>query len=359
MSGDYRGAVPPDMTPVKAGYRMPAEWDHHIATWMQFPTGNFTFGRSGSESLVRYQQAWADVANAVAVFEPVLMVCHPNDMFAAQEMLGDGVELLIETIDDAWARDSGPTFLLDGAGRLGAVDWRFNAWGNGRYLSFENDARIGGVIARASGAVVFESSMVNEGGGIHVDGRGTVMVTETVQLDPDRNPGWSRGQVEEELAGFIGAPNVIWLKRGLTKDYDEFGTSGHVDILATFTPEGSVLVHCQDNPTHPDHEVSSELLATLRGAADAHGQPLRIVEMPAPVTTHANGEIVDWSYINHYVCNGAVLMCAFDDANDDAAAAVLAAAYPGRQVVRVDARLIFECGGGIHCITQQVPGIPR
>ena len=241
-------------------------------------------------------------------------------------------------------------------GRLGAVDWRFNAWGNGEYLSFENDARVGGVIARASGAVVFDSSMVNEGGGIHVDGRGTVIITETVQLDPDRNPGWTKDQVERELSDRLGTTKVIWLRRGLTKDYDQFGTSGHVDILATFTPAGTVLVHCQDDPTHPDHEVSSELLATLGGSTDAAGTPLRIIEVPAPVTTHVEDDIVDWSYINHYVCNGAVIMCAFDDPNDDAAAALLADAYPGRQIVRVDARAIFECGGGIHCITQQVPG---
>ena len=338
------------------GFRMPAEWEPHIATWMQFPTGNFTFGPTGSDSLVRYQQAWAEVANAIAVFEPVLMVCHPNDVFAAQDMLSEGVELFIETIDDAWCRDSGPTFLLDDGGRLGAVDWRFNAWGNGGYLSFENDARVGGVIARASGAVVFDSSMVNEGGGIHVDGRGTVIITETVQLDPDRNPGWTKDQVERELSDRLGTTKVIWLRRGLTKDYDDFGTSGHVDILATFTPAGTVLVHCQDDPTHPDHEVSSELLATLGGSTDAAGTPLRIIEVPAPVTTHVEDDIVDWSYINHYVCNGAVIMCAFDDPNDDVAAALLADAYPGRQIVRVDARAIFECGGGIHCITQQVPG---
>ena len=192
-----------------------------------------------------------------------------------------------------------------------------------------------------------------------MDGRGTVIVTETVQLDPDRNPGWTKERVEQELASTIGVTNVIWLQRGLTKDYDEFGTSGHVDILATFTPTGTVLVHSQDDPTHPDHEVSSELLATLRAATDANGNALRIVEVPAPVTTHTDDGIVDWSYINHYVCNGAVIMCTFDDANDDAAAALLAEAYPGRQIVRIDARPVFECGGGIHCITQQVPGRPQ
>lgn len=344
-----------DGTPRDAGYRMPAEWEPHVATWMQFPTGNFTFGPSGSESLDRYQQAWATVANAVARFEPVLVAVNPDDVDAARDHLGEGAEIYVTAIDDAWCRDSGPTFLVDGSGGLAAAHWRFNAWGNGKYLSHEHDARVGAVIAAASGARIFESAMVNEGGGIHVDGAGTVIITETVQLDPDRNPGWTARQVEDELAAMIGVRKVIWLPRGLTKDYDEFGTSGHVDILATFTPTGKVLVHRQQDPAHPDHAVSDEIIAVLRSSTDSAGRALDVVEVAAPVTGWEDDQPVDWSYINHYVCNGAVIMCAFDDPNDDAAAAQLAAAYPGREIVRVDARPIFECGGGIHCITQQVP----
>ena len=334
---------------------MPAEWEPHVATWMQFPTGNFTFGPSGSESLDRYQQAWAAVANAVARFEPVLVAVNPDDVDAARDHLGEGAEIYVTAIDDAWCRDSGPTFLVDGRGGLAAAHWRFNAWGNGKYLSHEHDARVGAVIAAASGARIFESAMVNEGGGIHVDGAGTVIITETVQLDPDRNPGWTAQQVEEELAAMIGVQKVIWLPRGLTKDYDEFGTSGHVDILATFTPTGKVLVHRQQDPAHPDFAVSDEIISVLRGSVDAHGRALDVVEVAAPVTGWEDDRPVDWSYINHYVCNGAVIMCAFDDPGDQRAAEVLAKAYPGREIVLVDARPIFARGGGIHCITQQQP----
>ncbi|MGA1362103.1 MAG: agmatine deiminase family protein [Ilumatobacteraceae bacterium] len=342
-------------SPRELGYRMPAEWDPHIATWMQFPTANFTFGEEGSESLASCREKWAEVANTVSRFEPVLMVCRPEDVAIARDLLGEGVEILAEPIDDAWARDSGPTFLVDGNGGLGAVHWTFNAWGNGRFLSHGNDARIGGVIARASGARVFASPMVNEGGGIHTDGNGTVMVTRTVQLDPDRNPGWTQQQVEDELSRTLGVSKVIWLERGLTRDYGEFGTSGHVDILATFAVDGSVLVHDQRDPSHPDHAVSREIVDVLSRSVDAAGQPLRVVPVPAPLRGHDDGGPVDWSYINHYVCNGAVIMCTFDDPNDDIAAGILAAAYPGRDIVRVDARAVFERGGGIHCITQQVP----
>jgi agmatine deiminase len=349
------GGVTGAPSPRDAGFRMPAEWEPHLATWMQFPTGNMTFGPAGSESLRRFQEKWAEVANTVSRYEPVLMVCHPEDLAVARTLLGEGVETLVDPVDDGWARDSGPTFLIDGNGGLGAVHWRFNAWGKGDRHLFENDARIGGVIARASGARVFESSLTNEGGGIHVDGRGTVLVTETVQLDPDRNPGWSRSQVEDELALTLGVSKVIWLRRGLTRDYSDFGTRGHVDILATFTPTGTVLVHDQQDPNHPDHEVSREISAALSVARDASGGPLQIVHLPAPATGFDESGPVDWSYINHYVCNGAVVMCTFDDPHDEQAAALLAEAYPGRDLVAVDAREIFECGGGIHCITQQVP----
>ena len=349
------GAVTEHESPRELGFRMPAEWEPHIATWMQFPTANLTFGPAGSESLSACQEKWAEVANTVSRFEPVLMVCRPDDVDSARDLLGEGVEVFVQPVDDAWARDSGPTFLVDGRGALGAVHWRFNAWGNGDRFPHEDDARIGGVIARASGARVFGSTMVNEGGGIHVDGRGTVMVTRTVQLDPDRNPGWTQQQVEDELARTLGVTKVIWLERGLTRDYGEFGTSGHVDILATFAPDGTVLVHDQRDVTHPDHEVSRGIVDVLGRSADAQGNQLRVTRVPAPVRGFDDGGPVDWSYINHYVCNGAVIMCTFDDPNDAIAKDILAAAYPGREIVPVDARAVFERGGGIHCITQQVP----
>jgi agmatine deiminase len=199
--------------------------------------------------------------------------------------------------------------------------------------------------------------MVNEGGGIHVDGEGTVMITATVQLDPFRNPTMNSESVETELKAYLGVEKVIWLPRGLTKDYDRFGTRGHVDILATFARPGVVLAHSQLDPTHPDYEVCQENLAILRASSDAKGRPLEVIEIPAPRTTHVDGEIVDWGYINHYVCNGAVILCTFDDPNDEAALELMAKAYPGREIVGHDARSIFECGGGIHCITQQQPAV--
>ncbi len=335
---------------------MPPEWARHERTWMEFPSANETFG--DGDELTHYRSVWAGVSNEIARFEPVSVVCNVGEADVARAMLRPAIEVHETPTNDAWLRDSGPTFLMHPDGRLGATHWRFNAWGNAGFSQFDDEQHVGVFVAGLAGAELFSSSMINEGGGIHVDGAGTVMITETVQLDPGRNPTFNAEQVELELKSFLGASKVIWLPRGLTKDYDRFGTRGHVDIIATFASPGVVLSHVQRDPQHPDFEVCREYLGVLRASTDANGQPLQVVEVPAPETTHCDGEIVDWSYINHYVCNDAVILCAFDDPNDEVAAEILATAYPGRQIVLHDARDIFECGGGIHCITQQQPAIP-
>jgi agmatine deiminase len=203
------------------------------------------------------------------------------------------------------------------------------------------------------------SALVNEGGGFHVDGEGTVLLTETVQLDPGRNPGATKESVEAHIHAVLGTTKAIWLPRGLTRDYGEFGTRGHVDIVAAFAGPGTVLLHRQDNPAHPDHEVYPELREALEGQTDAQGRPLRIIDVPAPTALKDDEGFVDWSYINHYVANNVVVLCSFDDPNDSIAAGILQRAYPGRAVELVDARDIFAFGGGIHCITQQQPAAAR
>ena len=199
---------------------------------------------------------------------------------------------------------------------------------------------------------------MNEGGGIHTDGAGSVLVTRTVQLDPGRNPGWTAADVEAELARTIGATRVIWLSRGLTRDSETYGTRGHVDLLATFTAPGRLLVHDQRDPAHPDHEISLGLIGQLSEETDASGRRLQVTPLPAPATLRDGSGWVDHSYVNHFVLNGAVVAGVFADPADAAALEILADAYPGREVVAVDARPLFARGGGVHCITQQQPRVP-
>ena len=208
------------------------------------------------------------------------------------------------------------------------------------------------------GAELVSSVLVNEGGGIHVDGEGTVLLTETVQLDPRRNPYADRARVEAELQRTIGATHAIWLPRGLTRDYDDFGTNGHVDIVATIPSAGRLLLHAQTDPAHPDFAVSASLRELLAGETDAAGRPFEIVDLPAPQTLRDDEGFVDCSYVNHLVVNDGVIACGFGEERADAVAReVLADAYPGRRVVTVDSRPIFARGGGIHCITQQQPAV--
>lgn len=345
-------------TPIAAdGWSMPAEWAPHERTWMAFPTQGYTLGDTAAEA-DSARRTWAAVANATAAFEPVSMVVTPDDHQIARDLLDSAVELQEAPLNDAWMRDMGPSFVLSHDGsRLGAVDWVFNGWGAQTWASWEYDEKVGRLVAGLAGAEVVSSPLVNEGGGFHIDGEGTVLLTETVQLDPSRNPGATRESVQAEFTRCIGADTFIWLPRGLTRDYHDFGTRGHVDIVATFPSPGVVLVHRQEGNAHPDFAVSEVIIEGLRGAVDSAGRTLQIIEIPAPATLHDEDGLVDYSYVNHLVVNGGVVACIFDDANDDRALDVLRQVYPGRDVVGVDARELFARGGGIHCITQQQPAL--
>ncbi|MEV8271985.1 agmatine deiminase family protein [Microbacterium sp. NPDC077184] len=338
---------------------MPAETDPHERTWMAFPREGFTLGEDAREREEGYA-AWTAVAHAIVEFEPVTMVVDPTEMARARRMLSGEVEIIEAPIDEFWMRDMGPTFVVDDArpGTLGAVDWIFNGWGAPNWAEWRKSALIGRFVGEHLGIEVIDSLLVNEGGGIHVDGAGTVLLTETVQLDPRRNPFADRARVESEMARTIGATDAIWLSRGLTRDYDDMGTNGHVDIVATLTSPDHVLLHEQQDPDHPDFAVSRQIRGELEAAFAARGRDVTITGLPAPATLRDDSGWVDWSYVNHLAVNGGVIACGFgEDAGDARARDILAAAYPGRRVVTVDARPLFDRGGGIHCITQQQPAV--
>ena len=333
---------------------MPSETAPQDRVWMAFPTGGYTLGDTEEEAHAA-RSTWAAVANAILEFEPVTMVVAPDDVETAARYLDPRVEVLTAELNDAWMRDIGPSFVLDANKQLGAVDWIFNGWGGQDWAAWDKDSLIAEFVTGGAKAQHLPSGIVNEGGGIQVDGEGTVLVTETVQLDQGRNPGLTKADIEEELARTIGATHVVWLPRGLTRDSEKFGTRGHVDIVAAIPSPGTLLVHTQQNPEHPDYKVSREIIDFLRTTHDAAGREWNIIEVPAPETLIDDEGYVDYSYINHLVVNGGVIACSFNDPMDEKALRILADAYPGRRVVSVDARELFARGGGIHCITQQQP----
>ena len=344
-------------------WRMPAETAPHERTWMAFPREGETLGETAAEREEGYA-TWAATAHAIAEFEPVTMLVDPSEMSRARTMLGSsgqhGIEIVEVPVDEFWLRDSGPTFVVDDTRPeiLGAVTWIFNGWGDQDWADWRLSAQHGAFITAQLGAERISSLLVNEGGGIHVDGEGTVLLTDTVQLDPRRNRYASREAVEAEMARTLGATHAVWLPRGLTRDSERFGTNGHVDIVATIPSPGTLLLHTQVDPAHPDHAVTRELRAVLAAQTDAAGLRFEIVELPAPATLRDADGFVDWSYVNHLVVNDGVIACGFGEETADARAReILAAAYPGRRVVTVDARPIFARGGGVHCITQQQPRV--
>lgn len=338
-------------------WTMPPETAPQDRIWMCFPRECATLGETSAEREAGYA-AWTAVAHAIAEFAPVSMIVDPTETARAGAMLGSGIEQVSRQIDDFWMRDSGPTFVHAADGSLAAVDWIFNTWGQNAHGEATVDRGLASFVAGLVGAPVIPSLLVNEGGGLHVDGEGTILLTETVQLDPGRNPHADAARVEAEMARTLGTRKAIWMKRGLTRDYDAFGTRGHVDIVATFPAPGRVLIHDQRDASHPDHAVTAEVRAILSAATDARGRKLEIIDLPAPATLRDAHDWIDYSYINHLVVNGGVIACGFGEARADTQARdILSAAYPGRKVVTVDARELFARGGGVHCITQQQPKV--
>jgi agmatine deiminase len=341
-------------------WRMPHEGAPHDRTWMAFPAEGKTLGDDAVAAEATFA-AWSAVANAIVDFEPVSILVDPAQLDRARRMLSSEVEIVEAPVDEFWFRDHGPTFVVDDdrPGVLGAVDWVFNGWGDRGWSDFSKSAEHARIVAGIVGAELVSSVLVNEGGGFHVDGEGTVLLTETVQLDKRRNPYADKARVEAEFARTLGTTKAIWLPRGLTRDYDDFGTNGHVDIVAEIAAPGTLLLHRQDDPEHPDYQVSRELKALLTGQTDAAGRTLQIVDLPAPTVIRDEEGFVDYSYVNHLVVNGGIIACGFGDDRADAQARdILEAAYPGnRRAVTVDARPIFANGGGIHCITQQQPTV--
>jgi len=328
-------------------WKMPAEWERHERTWLSFPANEYATPAEDS------YKAWSEVANAASEYEPVTVLVDPAQEQIAKKYLSSEITTLICDLDDSWVRDNGATFVVNTEnGKLGAIDWRFNGWGSLPVEDYQKDDLVAAVMANRAQAEIIRSEMVNEGGGIHVNGSGLLLVTETVQLGVERNPDWTKAEVEQELKEKLGVNDIVWIRRGLTRDYEAYGTKGHIDIVACFSDEQTILMHDQQDQNHPDYTVSHEVAARL-----AELQNINLIKVPAPKVLKDQRCFVDYSYINHYILNGAVLLCAFDDANDAEAKAILAEAYPGREIRLIDARPIFAKGGGIHCITQQQPAV--
>jgi agmatine deiminase len=331
--------------PVDDGYRMPPEWAPHTRCWMSWPCTEEVF-----PDLPAGRRAYAAVARAIAGFEPLTMVANPGDAAEAQQLCGDGVDVLALEIDDAWARDTGPTYLVDGRGNLAGVDWPFNNYGE-LDPNYHNDKLLARRLLEHSGGRRFEAPFILEGGAIHTDGQGTLLTTENVVLNPNRNPGLTKADADEVFRSHLGVENVIWLDKAL--EFDD--TDGHVDNLACFVRPGVVAALVAEDPTDTQYAPLQENLQRLRRATDVEGRSLEIIEIVQPGRREFMGERVPCSYINFYIANGGIVLPVFDDPADQAAVETLERIFPDRSVVTVPGFDIARSGGCIHCITQQEP----
>ena len=351
-------------------FYMPAEYAPHEGTLLIWPVRPGSWPHGGRAA----QRAFCQIMEALLPREKVWLLADRDHLAEARSAAPAGVEVLEIDSDDAWARDVGPTFLIDGqGGRLG-VDWQFNAWGgevDGLYAHWERDDLLASRFCRALGDPVRDAHpFVLEGGSIHSDGQGTILTTESCLRSAGRNPQMTKAEIEAKLLETLGAEKVVWLPRGIFNDE----TNEHVDNICCFAGPAEVILAWTDDENDPQYPLSHACEAALRAATDAQGRPFTIHRLPIPKTpitvreadltgyvfeegedVRAVGERLAASYVNFYIGNGVVLVPQFGDDHDEKALEILGKLFPIRKVVPIAARDILLGGGNIHCITQQVP----
>ncbi|MEO8604802.1 MAG: agmatine deiminase family protein [bacterium] len=331
---------------------MPAEWEPHAATWLSWPHKE----SSWPGKLERIPRYWVEMVRALVVGEVVnILVNEWAPAAQVRELLQRaGVDLARVRLhevptDDAWMRDHGPTFVTCGGDTV-LVDWRYNAWG-GKYPPWEHDDCVPRRLAEILGLPRVEPGIVLEGGSIDVDGAGTLLTTEQCLLNPNRNPTLSRAQIEQQLCDQLGARRVLWLGDGILGD----DTDGHVDDLTRFVAPATVVTVVEDDPADPNHAVLADNLERLHRMRDAADRPLRIFTLPMPPPLEHEGQRLPASYANFYIGNAAVLAPVFGGPRDAEVVATLAALFPTRSIVPVDATDLVWGLGAFHCVTQQQP----
>lgn len=320
---------------------MPAEWAPHERTIMCWPARDSMW----RERFAQAQADHAEVANAIAAFEPVMMVADPRHADEARRRCGENVEVVELPIDDSWARDSGPIFVT-GDGERAGVQFGFNGWGE-KYRPYDQDARFATRALETLGEQRRDAThFVLEGGSIAVDGEGTLVTTEQCLFEEHRNPRLAREEIEAELRAHLGVERVVWLGLGLVEDGD---TDGHVDNICAFVAPGRVVLQTVTDEANPNFEPCQDNLRRLRDAG------IEVTELPwLPYVPGADPAVVV-PYTNFYVCNGGLIVPTRGEETDGEALALLESLYPGREAVAVAGETLALGGGGVHCITQQVP----
>lgn len=338
-------------TPRAAGLRWPAEWARHEATWLAWPHDATTWPGCLPEA----QAAFAQLAAAIGRGEDVhLLVRHAHDEAQARAALERAharrVTLHRVPTADAWLRDTGPIVVKQGAARL-ALDFVFTAWG-GKYEELRADDRLARKLAARHDLPRLRVPMALEGGAIEGNGRGTLLTTEQCLLQPNRNPGLNRAEIEWNLREALGVQQVLWLGEGIAGD----DTDGHIDDITRFVTPTKIVTAVERDAGDENHAPLSDNLRRLRAMVDPRGRPFEIVELPMPAPRYAKaGHRLPASYANFYIANRSVCVPVFGDRQDARALRVLRACFPRRTIVPIRCEHVIEGFGALHCVTQQLP----
>ncbi len=337
--------------PARLGYRWPAEWEPHAATWCSWPHNRESWpGKFGPVPL-----QFANMVRTLAEFEPVQILAGGKDVYdSAHSLVGDLRNVTLHPIEtnDAWCRDHGPTFLIGPAEAPAAlIDWDYNAWG-GKYPPFDKDNAVPRQIAEMQGRLRFTPGLVLEGGAIDGNGSGTLLTTERCLLNPNRNRDLTRHHLEEYLAKYLGVRKVLWL---MGADLIGDDTDGHIDQLARFATSRAIVVALENDPADENFEPLQRNFRDLQTMTDQDGASFEVIPIPMPQPKYCNGQRLPASYLNFYIANGVVIVPQYDDPADKTALRVLASLFPDRQVRGLPALDLVWGLGTFHCLTQQEP----
>ena len=357
-----------DSNPRRDGYRMPGEFEPHAGCWLLWPErpDNWRLGAKPA------QQCFVALATAIAGGEPVTVGVSAAQYANARRQLPAAIRVVELSSNDAWVRDTGPTFVVNDRGGMRGIDWQFNAWGGlqgGLYFPWDRDDAVAQKVIEIEGCDRYRAPFVLEGGSIHVDGQGTLLTTEECLLNPNRNPHLTRGQVETLLKRYCNVEVVVWLGKGVHLDE----TDGHVDNLCAFVRPGEVVLTWTNDRNDPQYAISRDAYERLKEARDARGRRFKVHKLQQPGPLHMTaeeaagvdvaegsqprsaGHRLAASYVNFYIGNGRIVMPRLDPQRDGDARAKLKELFPQREVVGVPGREILLGGGNVHCVTQQVP----